>query len=389
MSRKIKTHASEKTSAVRRAPEPSARSRHERAQQTTPSQAFERALNGPRSTLAPTDILALQRAVGNRAVRQLLCARLNQPDSSSSVQISPPQTLPLQASTSVNAIQRQTEEEPPQEKSETVKKKENRTGLPDNLKAGIENLSGLSLDDVTVHRNSPKPAEVQALAYTQGTNIHLGPGAEEHLPHEAWHVVQQKQGRVEPTLQAKGLPINDDQGLEREADVMGAKAKQHGRASFDTKALAKPDIAANAYQSAVVQRVPQIRDVNPPTGLAGLHYTYYSEIGGNALPSEYLHITVEYDETVNVGRGRQRHQETRRRRRHRYYNYNAQTWRWDTAPPTGVRRAAEGYQQAAINWARQYYLQDHPPPPPPTATVAPNIASVTEFPPLGRAPARA
>jgi hypothetical protein len=108
-------------------------------------------------------------------------------------------------------------------------RKENRTGLPDHLKAGIENLSGLALDDVRVHHNSSAPAGVQALAYTQGADIHVGPGQEEHLAHEAWHVVQQKQGRVKPTLQAKGMLISDDEALEQEADVMGAKAASHAK----------------------------------------------------------------------------------------------------------------------------------------------------------------
>jgi len=111
-----------------------------------------------------------------------------------------------------------------------IQKKENNTGLPDNLKSGIENLSGKSLDDVTVHRNSDKPAQLQAHAYAQGTDIHLASGQEKHLPHEAWHVVQQKQGRVKPTLQMKGkikININDDAGLEKEADVMGVKAANH------------------------------------------------------------------------------------------------------------------------------------------------------------------
>jgi hypothetical protein len=103
----------------------------------------------------------------------------------------------------------------------------NRTGMPDTLKAGIETLSGLALDDVRVHYNSAQPAQLQALAYTQGAEIHVGPGQERHLPHEAWHVVQQKQGRVRPTLQMKGATINDDDGLEREADVMGAQAAQN------------------------------------------------------------------------------------------------------------------------------------------------------------------
>ncbi|HAP61901.1 MAG TPA: hypothetical protein DCR93_21180, partial [Cytophagales bacterium] len=39
-----------------------------------------------------------------------------------------------------------------------------------------------------------------------GTDIHLAPGQQKHLPHEAWHVVQQKQGRVKPTLQPKASP---------------------------------------------------------------------------------------------------------------------------------------------------------------------------------------
>lgn len=103
---------------------------------------------------------------------------------------------------------------------------ENKTGLPDNLKEGIENLSGMAMDDVKVHYNSSKPSQIQALAHTQGTDIHVASGQEKHLPHEAWHVVQQMQGRVRPTLQAKGVSINDDDGLEHEADVMGAKALQ-------------------------------------------------------------------------------------------------------------------------------------------------------------------
>jgi Domain of unknown function (DUF4157) len=104
----------------------------------------------------------------------------------------------------------------------------NKTGLPDPLKANMEHLSGLSLNDVKVHYNSPKPAQLQALAYTQGSEIHIGQGQERHLAHEAWHVVQQKQGRVKPTFQMKGVGINDDHGLEREADTIGAKALHMG-----------------------------------------------------------------------------------------------------------------------------------------------------------------
>lgn len=97
-------------------------------------------------------------------------------------------------------------------------------GLPDGLKAAMENMSGLSLDGVKVHYNSRKPAQVNALAYAQGTDIYLGPGQERHLPHEAWHIVQQKQGRVRPTTQVNGVAVNDNPSLEREADLMGLRA---------------------------------------------------------------------------------------------------------------------------------------------------------------------
>ncbi|MEM0942108.1 MAG: DUF4157 domain-containing protein [Bacteroidota bacterium] len=102
----------------------------------------------------------------------------------------------------------------------------NNTGMSDTLKTGLEHLSGMSLDEIKVYYNSKKPAQFQAHAYAQGTDIHLGPGKEKHLPHEAWHVVQQKQGKVKPTLKLQGVNINDDAVLEREADVMGKKAMQ-------------------------------------------------------------------------------------------------------------------------------------------------------------------
>ena len=128
--------------------------------------------------------------------------------------------------------------------------RQNNTGLPDNLKAGIESLSGISLDGVKVHYNSPQPAQLNALAYAQGTDIHVAQGQEQHLPHEAWHVVQQAQDRVRPTMQMKdGVPINDDAGLEHEADVMGAKAIQQ-----------KSALTGHTGESATAQLVHQHED---------------------------------------------------------------------------------------------------------------------------------
>ena len=110
------------------------------------------------------------------------------------------------------------------------KKKIKEKGLPQNLKSGIENLSGMSMEAVKVHYNSTKPAQLNAMSYAEGTNIHIAPGQEKHLPHEAWHVVQQKQGRVQPTAQISSIQIIDDEtGLEKEADVMAGKAIKPGQ----------------------------------------------------------------------------------------------------------------------------------------------------------------
>jgi hypothetical protein len=131
------------------------------------------------------------------------------------------------------------------QKQQLIQKKENKTGLPDNLKTGMENLSRMSLDDVKVHRNSDKPSQLQAHAYAQGTDIHLGAGQEKYLPHEAWHVVQQKQGRVKPTMQMKSkVNVNDDEGLEREADVMGQRALQakHNNEVVQPRLMGRSDI---------------------------------------------------------------------------------------------------------------------------------------------------
>ncbi len=103
--------------------------------------------------------------------------------------------------------------------TETKKTEPNRTGIPDALLQRAEKKAGMPLRDVRVHYNSPEPARVQALAYTKGSRIYVGPGQEHHLPHEIGHVVQQKEGRVQATTTVNGQPVNDDNALEREADT--------------------------------------------------------------------------------------------------------------------------------------------------------------------------
>ena len=201
---------------------------------------IQRAKINPRS-LTHADIMQLQRTIGNRAVGMLLSSLGN--TSTAQQATVQRQEIPEEEETCPSCVQKQEipeEEEPLQGKSiESIQrqeipekeeplqaKTENNTGMPDNLKAGVETLSGIDMSDVKVHYNSDGPANVGALAYTQGTDIHIAPRQEKHLPHEAWHVVQQKESRVRPTIQLKDVAVNDDVKLEHEADEFGKSVTQ-------------------------------------------------------------------------------------------------------------------------------------------------------------------
>jgi len=147
-------------------------------------------------------------------------------------------------------------------------RKENKTGLPDGLKSGMESISGMSLSDVKVHRNSDKPAQLQAHAYAQGTDIHLGPGQEKHLPHELGHVVQQKQGRVKPTTQFKSVvPINDEQFLEKEADSLGIKALSMGSIQSTMPLQAKSNSEISVTKAEINKADNRIENLNQPKSI--------------------------------------------------------------------------------------------------------------------------
>jgi hypothetical protein len=149
------------------------------------------------------------------------------------------------------------------------------SGLPGRLTAGIRSLTGLDLSNVRVHFDSGKPAEVHALAYAQGSDIHLAPGQERHLPHEAWHVVQQRQGRVGATASMGGVGVNDDQALEKEADAMGARAAagpaqgRHDVAFVDggKPSSAPAQTARHTVAGPVVQRQPASVRADEWTGM--------------------------------------------------------------------------------------------------------------------------
>jgi hypothetical protein len=113
--------------------------------------------------------------------------------------------------------------------------------LSESNRALMEPRFGSDFSGVRVHNDEQAVGavrELNAQAFTRGEHIYFGAGyyqpdmplGQRLLTHELTHVVQQRQGRVKPTVQAQGVAINDDAELELEADAMGAKALQMKRA---------------------------------------------------------------------------------------------------------------------------------------------------------------
>ena len=111
-----------------------------------------------------------------------------------------------------------------------VKAKGSGVMLPEEVRAKMEAALGMDFSEVRIHVG-PQAASVGALAFTRGLDIFFAPGhyqpwsreGQELLAHELTHVVQQSEGRAGASREVDGVPINDEAGLEREADLMGAQ----------------------------------------------------------------------------------------------------------------------------------------------------------------------
>lgn len=113
------------------------------------------------------------------------------------------------------------------------KKMSSASNMPEEVQSKMEGAFGQDFSDVKIHANSSASKEAGALAHTQGNEVHFAPGqynpssqsGQELLGHELTHVVQQREGRVQATgTTANGMPLNDNKGLEAEADQMGKVA---------------------------------------------------------------------------------------------------------------------------------------------------------------------
>lgn len=132
--------------------------------------------------------------------------------------------------------------------------------LPEDVQDKMENSFQADFSNVKIHQNSQSANDQNALAYTQGNDVHFAPGqfkpgtqsGQELIGHELSHVVQQRKGRVKPTTEANGMQINDDRALEKEADDQGRMAAQGRSAS------------SNVSQQEEKTNTSQLKSVNGP-----------------------------------------------------------------------------------------------------------------------------
>ncbi len=153
----------------------------------------------------------------------------NPPDNNTNKENTPfSASRPYQLKTSSVTENRDTEDN----KSYTLRKASNNERLPEDVQMKMENSFQNDFSKINIHKNSEQANEMGAYAFTQKNNIHFAPGqyqpyspkGQTLIGHELTHVIQQQEGNVKPTTQAKGILINDDKHLEKEADEMGAKA---------------------------------------------------------------------------------------------------------------------------------------------------------------------
>jgi len=124
---------------------------------------------------------------------------------------------------------------------------------PGNFITQMQSAFQTDFSDVNFHEDSKTASDLGALAFTQGNNVHFAPGqfkpdtqsGKELIGHELTHVVQQREGKVQPTKQIGKFNINDNSSLEKQADTMGAKAARYN----PVQAKTNPNFSGNTINT--------------------------------------------------------------------------------------------------------------------------------------------
>lgn len=197
-----------------------------------PTSARKAAARPSPQTGAAAQLLALQSAVGNSTVVQLMreagdpwLAEKHQHGAGCGHQ---------QAGPAVQRSGQGAEEESVQRSSVPEVLRGGGRPLDTTTRTDMQNRMGADFSDVRVHDDAAaraSAAEIGARAYTSGNHIVLGAGGtDKHtLAHELTHVIQQRQGPVAGTVGASGLKLSDPSDrFERQAEANARRVLSGG-----------------------------------------------------------------------------------------------------------------------------------------------------------------
>ncbi len=151
----------------------------------------------------------------------------------------------------------------------------NQTNIPDDVLDRMEHAFHADFSNVRVSEGSAA-TNIGAIAFAQGADIQFAPGryqpstttGQEVLGHELAHVVQQHEGRASG-VQGKGLPLLVDDGHEREADELGARAAQGQQVRSVGSGLCRPARSSSGAMQAMFAMDGSLYQVlNAVAGLA-------------------------------------------------------------------------------------------------------------------------
>lgn len=166
-----------------------------------------------------------------------------------------------------------------------------KSAIPISLQQKAESSLGHDFSQVKVHQNSNKAVQLQAKAFAKGNDIHFAPGqfnpgtsaGKTLIGHELAHVAQQREGKVQQTMQQNTLGINNDIALEREADTRGS-AMLSGSQHMRQRRVTTPGNFGNVIQ----------RDLQVEGGSKKDKESFLKKINKNSG------IPFEYDETYHL-----------------------------------------------------------------------------------------
>jgi hypothetical protein len=154
-------------------------------------------------------------------------------------------------------------------------------GLPERLQTVMEAMSGFSLADVVVHRNSAEPARLGAAAVAQGSQNHSAPGQERHLSREG----AANGGGDAPIVQAMCDCPDCDYGT---AIVQQRATRGHGSDPYEVEADRVADLVMSPVPPA---GAPPIQDFKRAGGASPLQKATdeeeAEEAEGNLIDAEF------------------------------------------------------------------------------------------------------